>query len=91
MVSAQMQLSAYSAEARAQFARLVAQASPGRTIPDGFQPKKPVLASLLKDGTELTPDTLFPFSQVTLAHTATMLRDTYHIDVEVIGVGYLPA
>jgi uncharacterized protein (TIGR04141 family) len=33
----------------------------------------------------LTPDTLFPFSQVTLAHAARTLH-AYQVEVEVIGI-----
>jgi hypothetical protein len=33
----------------------------------------------------LTPDTLFPFSQATLAHASRILG-TYDIDVEVLGI-----
>ena len=39
----------------------------GRDLPADFQPKKVIFAILLKNGEKLTPDTLFPFSQVTLA------------------------
>jgi len=45
-----------------------------------------VLAILLKDGEDLTPDTLFPFSQVTLATTARELESRYQIPIEVIGI-----
>jgi hypothetical protein len=41
---------------------------------------------LLKNGEKLTPDTLFPFSQVTLASTARELESRYQIPVEVIGI-----
>jgi len=40
---------------------------------------------LLKNGQELTLDTLFPFSQVTLANTARILQ-SHQIDVELIGI-----
>ncbi|MEV6057035.1 hypothetical protein [Streptomyces sp. NPDC052107] len=39
-------------------------------MPEGFRPAKVVFAVSLKDGTDLTADTLFPFSQVTLVQTA---------------------
>jgi hypothetical protein len=39
----------------------------------------------MENGTELSIDTLYPFSQVTLAHVARVLG-TYGIDVEVIGI-----
>ena len=44
-----------------------------------------VYAILLPKGKHLTPDTLFPFSQATLAHVARILG-TYGIDVEVVGI-----
>ncbi len=50
-----------------------------------FKPTKVVYAILLPNGKQLTPDTLFPFSQATLAHTARILG-TYDINVEVIGI-----
>jgi uncharacterized protein (TIGR04141 family) len=74
-----------SAGVRAEFAAHVAVAGRGRTVPEDFTPKKVVFGILLKDGQELTPDSLFPFSQVTLAHTARILR-SHQIDVEVIGI-----
>ncbi|WP_449060552.1 DUF6119 family protein [Planomonospora algeriensis] len=77
---------AYSPAARTQFAALVARESPGRTIPDDFQPKKVVLAILLKHGAALTAGTLFPFSQITLAHTAITLQEQHHVDLEVIAI-----
>jgi uncharacterized protein (TIGR04141 family) len=51
----------------------------------GYQPKKVVFAILMENGAELSIDTLYPFSQVTLAHVARVLG-TYGIDVEVIGI-----
>lgn len=39
----------------------------------------------MDNGKELSPDTLFPFSQVTLAHAAKILG-TYGIEVEVLGI-----
>jgi uncharacterized protein (TIGR04141 family) len=74
-----------SSDVRAKFSARVAETGHGRTIPPDFTPKKVVFAILLKKGKELTPDTLFPFSQVTLAETARILR-SYGVDVEVIGI-----
>jgi uncharacterized protein (TIGR04141 family) len=54
-------------------------------VPLDFIPKKIVFAILLKDGEMLTPETLFPFSQVTLAHTARTL-ERRGVAVEVIGI-----
>lgn len=58
----------------------------GRDIQADFVPKKVVLAILFKNGEDLTPDTLFPFSQVTLATTARELESRYQIPIEVIGI-----
>lgn len=74
-----------SAEVRKEFAAKVTAAGRGRTVAEDFTPKKVVYGILLKDGQELTPETLFPFSQVTLAHAARILR-SHQIDVEVIGI-----
>lgn len=83
LVSAQSLL--MSADVRAAFAAKVRAAGRGRTVPEDFTPKKIVFGILLRDGHELTPDTLFPFSQVTLAHTARILH-SHQIEVEVIGI-----
>jgi uncharacterized protein (TIGR04141 family) len=48
-----------------------------------------VFAILLKNGEELTAATLFPFSQVTLAHASRMLQSR-QIDVEMIGIESVP-
>ncbi|MFJ1604207.1 DUF6119 family protein [Streptomyces sp. NPDC088253] len=47
-------------------------------------------AILLKDGTDLTADTLFPFSQVTLVQTARML-EAWGLEVEVVGIASTPS
>jgi uncharacterized protein (TIGR04141 family) len=83
LVSAQSLLA--SADVRERFAAKVAAVGKGRTVPADFTPKKVVFAILLKGGEPLTPETLFPFSQVTLAHASRILR-SYQIEVEVIGV-----
>ncbi|HET6187845.1 MAG TPA: DUF6119 family protein [Trebonia sp.] len=57
----------------------------GKTLDPDFRPKKVVFAILMENGKELTADTLYPFSQVTLAHVARVLG-TYDIEVEVIGI-----
>jgi uncharacterized protein (TIGR04141 family) len=44
-----------------------------------------VYAILLENGKQLSADTLFPFSQASLAHAARTLG-MYDIDVEVIGI-----
>jgi len=67
------------------FIRTVATLPRGRSLTADFKPTKVVYAILLPKGKQLTPDTLFPFSQATLAHAARILG-TYGIDVEVIGI-----
>ncbi|MFE2043767.1 TIGR04141 family sporadically distributed protein [Streptomyces sp. NPDC059477] len=75
----------HSPEAMDGFARKVAAARPGRALPDGFRPSKVVFAIMLKSGTGLTADTLFPFSQVTLVQTAKIL-EAWGVEVEVVGI-----
>jgi uncharacterized protein (TIGR04141 family) len=84
LVSAQSLISGPS-DVREQFLKTVANRPNGRSLPYDFQPKKVVYAILLKDGQQLTPDTLFPFSQVTLAHAVRALH-AYQVEVEVIGI-----
>jgi uncharacterized protein (TIGR04141 family) len=78
-VSAQTLL--FSADARERFAAKVKHFGQGRTIRPDFIPTKVVFAILLKNGESLAADTLFPFSQVTLAHTSRILQ-SHQIDVE---------
>jgi uncharacterized protein (TIGR04141 family) len=75
----------FAPEARTRFAAAVREYGKGRIIREDFVPKKIVFAILLKDGQRLTPDTLFPFSQVTLASTARIL-EAQGIAVEVTGI-----
>ncbi|RNG28929.1 TIGR04141 family sporadically distributed protein [Streptomyces botrytidirepellens] len=75
----------HSPEAGDGFARKVAAARPGRPLPEGFRPSRVVFAILLKDGIDLTADTLFPFSQVTLVQTAKIM-EAWGVAVEVIGI-----
>jgi uncharacterized protein (TIGR04141 family) len=63
----------------------VAELPQGRSLPPDFKPEKVVYAILMGNGKQLTADTLFPFSQATLAHAARILG-TYGIDVEVVGI-----
>jgi uncharacterized protein (TIGR04141 family) len=72
-------------EAREQFAAEVRRLGKGKTLDPAFRPKKVVFAILMENGKELTADSLYPFSQVTLAHVARVLG-TYDIEVEVIGI-----
>jgi uncharacterized protein (TIGR04141 family) len=76
----------HNPDARARFTTKVHQCPKGRNLPPDFQPKKIVFGILLKHGDPLTTDTLFPFSQVTLAHTARELQGHYQTSVEVIGI-----
>jgi uncharacterized protein (TIGR04141 family) len=70
---------------REQFGLAVKALPHGRVIDDDWRPRTVVYAIRMKNGKELTPDTLFPFSQVTLAHAAQSLG-MYGIRVEVIGI-----
>ncbi|MCZ4103424.1 TIGR04141 family sporadically distributed protein [Streptomyces sp. H39-C1] len=67
------------------FRRKVAAAKNGRALPPDYRPSKVVFAILLKTGTNLTADTLFPFSQVTLVQTARTL-EAWGVEVEVVGI-----
>jgi uncharacterized protein (TIGR04141 family) len=73
------------ASVKERFVDTVAGLPNGRALPRDFRPTKVVYAILMENGKHLTPDTLFPFSQVTLAHAARILH-TYGIEVEVIGI-----
>ncbi len=84
LVSAQS-LVAGPPSVRERFAATVAALPRGRTLPADFKPGKVVYAILMENGKQLTPDTLFPFSQATLAHAARILG-TYGIDVEVAAI-----
>jgi uncharacterized protein (TIGR04141 family) len=75
----------HSPDVRTRFAAEVCERGKGRIVAEDFTPKKIVFAILLKDGERLTPETLFPFSQVTLAHTARTL-ERRGVAVEVIGI-----
>ena len=70
---------------RERFIDTVAALPRGRVLPADFKPEKVVYAILLDNDRQLTPDTLFPFSQATLAHAARILG-TYGIDVEVTAI-----
>jgi uncharacterized protein (TIGR04141 family) len=67
------------------FVGTVAGLAHGRSLPADFKPEKVVYAILMGNGKQFTADTLFPFSQATLAHAARILG-TYGIDVEVVGI-----
>ncbi|QWF81874.1 TIGR04141 family sporadically distributed protein [Amycolatopsis sp. CA-230715] len=75
-----------SAQVRKRFAEKVSEVSKGRvTISESFVPERVVFAILLKKGEQLTPDTLFAFSQVALAQTVKLLEE-WGVRVEVIGI-----
>ncbi|MBP8532152.1 TIGR04141 family sporadically distributed protein [Streptomyces sp. MK37H] len=78
-----------SPEGRERFAEKVAAARKGCGLPKDFRPSKVVFAILLKDGTDLNADTLFPFSQVTLVQTARVL-EAWGVQVEVVGIASIP-
>jgi uncharacterized protein (TIGR04141 family) len=84
LISAQSLVAGPSA-VRERFVKTVAELPRGRSLTADFKPTKVVYAILMPKGRELTPDTLFPFSQATLAHAARILG-TYGISVEVIGI-----
>jgi uncharacterized protein (TIGR04141 family) len=65
--------------------RTVAALPHAWSLPSDFKPTRVVYAILMPKGRQLTPDTLFPFSQATLAHAARILG-TYGIVVEVVGI-----
>ncbi|MGH3281215.1 MAG: TIGR04141 family sporadically distributed protein, partial [Trebonia sp.] len=77
------------AAVRERFVQTVRGLPRGRVLPADFRPRTVVYAILLKNGKELTPTTLFPFSQATLAQAARLLG-TYGIRVEVVGIPDAP-
>jgi uncharacterized protein (TIGR04141 family) len=72
-------------DVRRDFAELVRRHGRGRTVPPDFTPKKVVFGILLKDGEDLTVDTLFPFAQVMLCQAAADLEGR-GVVVEVVGI-----
>jgi uncharacterized protein (TIGR04141 family) len=84
LISAQSLVSGPPA-VRERFIATVAALPGGRTLPADFKPEKVVYAILMENGRQLTPDTLFPFSQATLAHAARILGN-YGIEVEVAAI-----
>ncbi|MFE9333005.1 TIGR04141 family sporadically distributed protein [Streptomyces sp. NPDC006925] len=75
-----------SARVRGDFVAKVAQLSEGPCpLPEDFTPKRVVLAVLLKNHEKLTPDSVFGFSQITIAQTAKALA-ARGVTVEVIGI-----
>lgn len=81
-----MELLQESGEVRAQFAAKVNRISGGkRLLPQDFTPKRIVLGMLLNDREVLTPESIFGFSQITIAQTAKALA-TRGVSVEVVGI-----
>ncbi|WP_328976062.1 TIGR04141 family sporadically distributed protein [Streptomyces canus] len=75
-----------SARVRADFTAKVARLSRRELVlPDDFTPKRIVLAMLLKNRENLTPEAVFGFSQITIAQTAKALA-ARGVTVEVIGI-----
>lgn len=75
-----------SARVRAEFTSKVARLSRGTyVLPDDFTPRRIVLAMLLKNREKLGPDSIFGFSQITIAQTAKALA-ARGVAVEVIGI-----
>lgn len=75
-----------SPQVRRRFAALVTSLGPRWAMSPDFEPERLVFAILLKDGSELSPDTLFPFAQVALVHIDRVLRSTYGIEIEVVPI-----
>ncbi|MEU1672755.1 TIGR04141 family sporadically distributed protein [Streptomyces roseifaciens] len=75
-----------SAQVRADFTAKVARLSGGaRLLPDDYTPKRIALAMLLRNRGSLDPDSVFGFSQITIAQTAKALA-ARGVAVEVIGI-----
>ncbi|QYX76980.1 TIGR04141 family sporadically distributed protein [Streptomyces akebiae] len=75
-----------SAQVRADFTAKVAGLSGGaRLLPNDYTPKRIVLAMLLKKRENLTPDSVFGFSQITIAQTSKALA-ARGVTVEVVGI-----
>ncbi|CAM5531198.1 TIGR04141 family sporadically distributed protein OS=Streptomyces tendae OX=1932 GN=GUR47_19525 PE=4 SV=1 [Streptomyces tendae] len=75
-----------SAQVRADFTAKVARLSgDSLLLPADYTPKRIVLAMLLKHGGRVTPETIFGFSQITIAQTAKALA-VRGVTVEVVGI-----
>ncbi|MBB5159261.1 uncharacterized protein (TIGR04141 family) [Saccharopolyspora phatthalungensis] len=72
-------------DVRERFANKVAEVAGRRIISADFKPTRLVFAILLKHGMELTTNSLFAFSQVTLAETVKEL-ESWGVQVEVVGI-----
>ncbi|PVC95184.1 TIGR04141 family sporadically distributed protein [Streptomyces sp. CS147] len=75
-----------SAQVRENFTAKVARLSGGkRVLPKDFTPTRVVLAMQLRNREQLTPDSIFGFSQITLAQTAKALA-ARGVAVEAMGI-----
>jgi uncharacterized protein (TIGR04141 family) len=75
-----------SAQVRSEFTAKVARLSGGAyLLSDDYTPKRIVLAMLLKNRGSLSPDSVFGFSQITIAQTAKALA-ARGVTVEVVGI-----
>ncbi|MGW7382929.1 TIGR04141 family sporadically distributed protein [Streptomyces sp. NPDC054794] len=75
-----------SAQVRVDFTAKVARLSGGECVlPEDFTPRRIVLAVLLKNRENLTPESIFGFSQITMAQTAKALA-ARGVTVEVVGI-----
>ncbi|MFG3086149.1 TIGR04141 family sporadically distributed protein [Streptomyces antibioticus] len=80
-----------SAQVRADFTAMVARLSRGALcLPDDYTPKRIVLAMLLKRRESLTSDSVFGFSQITIAQTSKALA-ARGVTVEVAGIPQVDA
>ncbi|OKI15455.1 hypothetical protein A6A25_14210 [Saccharothrix sp. CB00851] len=64
----------YDAAARRKFLDKVDALAPGHPVDSSFRSPTLVYGIMLKDGTTLTPETLFSFAKVSLLHAATSLQ-----------------
>jgi uncharacterized protein (TIGR04141 family) len=64
----------YDLDARQKFLDKVEALAPGHPVDPSFRSPTLVYGIMLKDGTPLTPDTLFSFAKVSLLHAATSLQ-----------------
>ncbi|WP_395108848.1 DUF6119 family protein [Actinomadura sp. SCN-SB] len=74
-------------DVRQKFAQRVQEASHGtRSLPDGWRPRKVVLAMMADRKTPLTAETLFPHAQIALAHLDRTLSHRYGVELEVVPI-----
>jgi uncharacterized protein (TIGR04141 family) len=66
-------------------AEAVSERGDGRVLSAGFRPRKVVFGILLKDGVQLTADTLFTFAEIALLDTIDLLNNR-GITVDVISI-----